>query len=100
MPPTTIAAGDHSDEGPSGRALAMGGPPTRRGVRVLRRPAQPRGDHAGLAALWDRHAGADRDGAGRPDRVPDAAARAADSLADAHRGVGARAALRRRPAAR
>ena len=61
---------------------------------------QPRGDHAAVAGLRGRHAAADRDARRRADRVPAAAAPAADRVADADRGVGARRALRRHAADR
>src|SRR5689334_12318544 len=58
------------------------------GLPLLRRRGQPRGDHAGLALVPDRHATADRDARRRADRVPAAPARRAGVVADADRGVG------------
>ncbi len=69
-------------------------------VRLLRRRAEPGGDHAAVAALPGHDPPPDRDARGCADRVPAAPSRAADPLADADRGLGSAAALRRRPAAR
>ena len=71
-----------------------------RRLRVLRRRAQPRGDHAAAAALPARHAGSDRDGPRDADPLPPARARPAGQLADGDQGVGAAAPLRRRAAQR
>src|SRR3954454_13060292 len=72
----------------------------RRGLPLLRRRRQPRGDHATVAGLRDHDAPPDRHARRHDHRVPAPAARPSHPLADADRGLGAGRALRGPPAAR
>src|SRR6185437_7126691 len=60
---TDVACGtDDSPRHPPDALRAAAGRAARGRVPVLRRPAEPRGDHAAAAALPAPHAPADRDG--------------------------------------
>ena len=88
----------HEGAHPAARAGPRGSPGG--GVRVLLPGREPRGDHAAAAAVPDHHARSDRDGRRHADPLPAAAPRDPGLLADADRGVGSAARLRRPPAPR
>ena len=99
--PARAASREPPPRATSSSAASVSSLPAGAGVRVLRRRAQPRGDHAAVAAASASITPGPIDDARRhADRLPAPAPRRAGPVAHADRRLGAAAALRRRPAER